>query len=162
MARAYLGLGANLPPAEERLQETERALESRGMMILARSSLYRTEPWGNPDQPWYLNRVLDVQTELAPLELLEACKAVERALGREERARWGPREIDVDILLYGQETVREEGLEIPHPRIAERRFVLVPLVELAPRAIHPVYRRTTEELLHTLDDRRRVERVTER
>lgn len=162
MAKAYLGLGANVPPAEQRMRAAENALNGHEVEIVARSSLYRTEPWGGVDQPWYLNRVLAVATEHTPRELLAVCKSVERSLGREDHGRWGPREIDVDVLMYEAEVIEEDGLVLPHPRLAERRFVLVPLSEIASEVVHPVYGKSVRALLDALDDARRVERIAER
>ena len=102
------------------------------MTVLRTSRVYETEPVGGPPQPGFLNAVAEVETRLEPRELLDACLAVEDALGRVRAERWGPRTIDIDVLLYGEEAVDEPGLEIPHPRIHERAFVLVPLLELCP------------------------------
>ena len=105
-------------------------LPDRGVRVLRTSRVYETEPVGGPPQPAYLNAVAEVETALDPRALLEACLAVEDDLGRVRTERWGPRTIDVDVLVYGDEVVEEPGLQIPHPRMHERAFVLVPLLEL--------------------------------
>jgi 2-amino-4-hydroxy-6-hydroxymethyldihydropteridine diphosphokinase len=110
-----------------------RALDAEdGIKIAKVSSLYRTPPWGMTDQPDFLNAVAAIETTLSPRELLHACLDAERALKRVRAERWGPRAIDLDILLFGDSQIDEEGLLVPHPRIAERAFVLVPLLELSP------------------------------
>lgn len=131
--RAYLGLGGNLgDPAAAMAAALKLLDEMDGIEVDQVSSLYRTTPWGKVDQPDFLNCVACIRTSLTPRELLEACLGVERALKRERRERWGPRIIDIDVLLYGSDTVRDKDLEIPHPRMGERAFVLVPLLEIAP------------------------------
>lgn len=129
----YLGLGGNLgDPAKTMAEALEALGECRDLQVVQASSLYRTPPWGKTDQPHFLNAVAEIVTGSSPHELLEMCLAVEQRLKRERRERWGPRIIDIDILLYGNETLRDCDLQIPHPRVEERAFVLVPLRELAP------------------------------
>ena len=135
MTRAYVGLGANLGEREQTLQRAVELLaEEPGIEVVAVSSFRETDPVGYLDQPAFLNGACAVETELAPRELLDRLLAVERALGRERGTgpRWGPRTIDLDLLLYGHETVDEPGLTVPHPRLTERSFTLEPLVELDP------------------------------
>jgi 2-amino-4-hydroxy-6-hydroxymethyldihydropteridine diphosphokinase len=131
--RAFLGLGSNLG---DRLANLQRAVDllasTEGVRVTASSRVYETEPVGGPSQPEYLNAVVEVETELGPRELLDACLAVEEELGRVRRERWGPRTIDVDVLMYGEERVDEPGLVVPHPRMPERAFVMTPLLELDP------------------------------
>lgn len=128
MTRAYVALGSNLGDREASIR---RAAELIGASRL--SSIRETEPWGYSDQPLFLNAVAEVETELAPRALLDLLLAVERDLGRtREGPRYGPRTIDLDLVLYGEEVVDEPGLTVPHPRLHERRFVLEPLAELAP------------------------------
>ena len=128
--KAYLALGSNLGDRLERLREAVRLLEEIGGVDVVRSSrVYETDPVG-PPQPAYLNAVIEVETSRSPVELLEACRAVEDALGRIRGERWGPRTIDVDVLTFDEQTVDEPDLQIPHPRMHERGFVLVPLGEL--------------------------------
>ncbi len=161
MVEAYIGLGGNVGCVEERLRRAGEELALRGVSIADASAIYRSEPWGEFDQPEFLNQVLRVSTQLRPRELLRVCQEVERALGRVRRARWGPREIDVDLLLYGEEIIDQEDLKVPHPRLAQRRFVLVPLAEVAPETEHPALGRTVAELLAEVADERGVERVRE-
>jgi 2-amino-4-hydroxy-6-hydroxymethyldihydropteridine diphosphokinase len=129
--RAFLALGSNLGDRLANLQRAAGLLAlMKGIRLVKSSRVYETEPVGGPPQPDYLNAVIEAATTLSPRELLEACLAVEREMGRERRERWGPRVIDVDVLTYGDEQVKEAGLQIPHPRMAERGFVLAPLLEL--------------------------------
>jgi 2-amino-4-hydroxy-6-hydroxymethyldihydropteridine diphosphokinase len=143
---AYVGLGANLGEREE----TIRAAVAELPDVVAVSPLRETDPVGVTDQPQFLNGVAALETELAPHELLDVLLAVERRLGRERRERWGPRTIDLDLLLYGDEVIDEDGLKIPHPRQSERRFVLEPLADLAPQLVVPGLGRV-EDLLAELD-----------
>lgn len=161
MAKAYLSLGANIPPEKERLRESLSRLSKAGVRICAASSLYHTEPWGKNDQPWFLNLVVEVETDLSPQALLSLCKKVEKALGRVDRGQFGPREVDIDILLYDDQVIDENDLVIPHPLLSVRRFVLVPLCEIASDIFHPKLNRTMAELLAELEDERRVERLPE-
>jgi 2-amino-4-hydroxy-6-hydroxymethyldihydropteridine diphosphokinase len=133
--RAYVGLGSNLGEREATLRDALARLdEVEGIDVVAVSSFRETDPVGKVDQPRFLNAAAAVETSLGPRELLDALLEVERSLGRDrsQEERWGPRTIDLDLLLYGDETVDEPGLEIPHPRLAERAFVLEPLLELDP------------------------------
>lgn len=136
---AYLGLGSNVGDRAANLRAAAAALASSGVEVLARASLYETAPRGEVvDQPDFLNSALRVRTELAPLELLDRCKRIERELGREpDGPRHGPRPIDIDVLLVGGETLAHERLTLPHPEIATRRFVLEPLLELDPGLLLP-------------------------
>jgi 2-amino-4-hydroxy-6-hydroxymethyldihydropteridine diphosphokinase len=149
----YLSLGANLGDRFANLGRAIKALPEVGIRILRRSSIYETEPVDYLDQPWFLNCVVEAETCLNPRELLEQLQSVERNLGSRKLVPRGPRIIDLDILFYGAEVFREAGLEIPHPRLAERRFVLVPLAELAPDFRHPVLRKTAAEMLASTQDR---------
>ena len=146
MTVAYVGLGANLGDREE----TIRAAVAELPDVVAVSPLRETDPVGVTDQPQFLNGVAALETELAPRELLDVLLAVERRLGRERRERWGPRTIDLDLLLYGDEVIDEDGLKIPHPRLHERRFVLEPLADLAPQLVVPGLG-GVEDLLAELD-----------
>ena len=132
MTLAYLGLGSNLGDRERNLGEARRLLEEVGARVLRASAVHETEPFGVIDQPRFLNQVVEVEWRRGPRELLGAVKAVETAAGRKPTYRWGPREIDVDILLFGSETVDEPDLVIPHPGLYERDFLLRPLAELRP------------------------------
>jgi len=140
---AYLGLGSNLGRRERNLSAARRRLRQKGARILRHSRVLETEPWGVPDQPRFLNQVVEVEWDGSARLLLKVAKAVEREGGRKPTRRWGPRVIDVDILLFGDERVAEPDLSIPHPRISERQFVIEGLEELgagggiAPGSSHP-------------------------
>ena len=146
MTRAYVGLGANLGDREQSIRAAVSALPG----VVAVSALRETDPVGVTDQPRFLNGVAALETTMSARELLDALLAVERKLGRERRKRWGPRTIDLDLLLYGDEVIDEDGLTVPHPCLHERRFVLEPLADLAPKLVVPGHG-TVEELLAELD-----------
>ena len=146
MTRAYVGVGANLGDREATIRAALDALPG----VVGVSELRETEPVGVVDQPPFLNGAVVLETELSARELLETLLAIERDLGRERRERWGPRTIDLDLLLYGDETIDEPGLTVPHPRLHERRFVLEPLLDLDPELEIPG-RGRVENLLAELD-----------
>ncbi len=147
----YLSLGANLGDRAANLREALRRLKELGT-IVAVSCLYETEPVEvDPPQPWFLNRVVAIETELMPKQLLARTLAVEEAMGRRRRGqRKGPRTVDIDIVLFGNAVVDTPELKIPHPAMHRRRFVLEPLAEIAPAIRHPVFKRTAAELLKDL------------
>jgi 2-amino-4-hydroxy-6-hydroxymethyldihydropteridine diphosphokinase len=131
--RVFLGLGGNLGDPAAAMAAALRILDAdRGTQVVAVSSIYRTPPWGKTDQPDFLNAVAELRTSHSPRALLALCLDAELALKRERRERWGPRIIDIDVLLFGDRTLHETGLDIPHPRMLERAFVLAPLAEIAP------------------------------
>ncbi|HEX5564458.1 MAG TPA: 2-amino-4-hydroxy-6-hydroxymethyldihydropteridine diphosphokinase [Sporosarcina sp.] len=139
MNTAYLSIGSNLGDRLAILQEAVRALDSNEKMdVTSVSAVYETEPVGYTEQPNFLNIVVELQTSLDPFELLAACQSIEQSLGRVRDIRWGPRTADLDILLYNNETIVSENLTVPHPRMHERAFVLIPLLELNPDVKHPV------------------------
>jgi len=144
---AYIGIGSNLGDRKENCLRAVRLLRENDINVLKESSLYETEPWGVKDQPRFINMVVMVETTKPPMELLKTLKSIESKMGRRPSKRWGPREIDLDILLYDDMIVDEEELKIPHPLLEKRDFVLVPLAEIAPNLIHPISRKTISELL---------------
>jgi 2-amino-4-hydroxy-6-hydroxymethyldihydropteridine diphosphokinase len=146
MSIAYLGLGTNLGDRKENLSKAIEAISLK-MSISKQSSLYETTAWGYTDQPDFLNQVIQVETNLSPLRLLNFLKKTEVELGRVENFRYGPRLIDIDILFYDDLVITTSRLQIPHPKITERAFVLVPLNEIAPGYIHPILKKTVAELL---------------
>jgi 2-amino-4-hydroxy-6-hydroxymethyldihydropteridine diphosphokinase len=149
----FLGLGSNLGDREGFLNKAVRSLaEDAGMEILRRSSIYESEPWGFLGQGPFLNSVIEAVTELRPDELLAFCKKIETGLGRTYGPQWGPRCIDIDILIFCRRMVDSPGLIVPHPRLAERRFVLVPLAELAPELPVPGTGKTVQALLDACPD----------
>ena len=150
--RVYLGLGGNLGNPARQLAAARRALEKVGVHILKKSSLYETEPMGCASQPWFINQVLEVETEASPKELLTLAKEIERKGGRRPGPRNGPRKIDIDILIMDGVILRTDSLTVPHPRLAGRRFVLLPLAEIAPRLLHPVLGKTVRVLLRDCPD----------
>ncbi len=159
MKRVYLSLGSNLGDRLAHVRKALAMLAAGGVEVRRVSSFYKTEPLDFRFQPWFVNCVAEVGTDLMPLQLLKALKSVERALGRRPGTPKGPRPIDIDILLYENAVVRSSVLTIPHARISERRFVLIPLRELAAHVRHPVTQRTVEELLHDTPDASRVIRL---
>ena len=147
MPRAYVGLGANLGSREETLEHAVALLAAaEGVDVLAVSELRETDPVGVVDQPRFLNGAVAVDTTLSARELLDTLLAIERSLGRVRMERWGPRIVDLDLLLYGHEIVDEPGLHVPHPRLHERRFALEPLAELDPALEIPARGRVSEAL----------------
>ncbi|MDE3088522.1 MAG: 2-amino-4-hydroxy-6-hydroxymethyldihydropteridine diphosphokinase [Chloroflexota bacterium] len=150
MAVTYLALGANLGDREKNLRDALARI-SPFVQITRVSSIYETEPWGVREQPWFLNLVLEGTTTLSPVDLLRRAKRIENEMGRAEGIRFGPRPIDIDILFYDRLIELSPALTIPHPRLHERAFVLVPLAELAPDLIHPRLRVTVRELLNRLE-----------
>jgi 2-amino-4-hydroxy-6-hydroxymethyldihydropteridine diphosphokinase len=147
---AVIGLGSNLGDKVAHIDRAIALLTRDGSVReLARSRYYRTAPWGYTEQDWFVNACLRVATALSPRELLARCLAVEEAMGRKREVRWGPRIIDLDILLYGDRAIDEPGLVVPHPQIGARAFVLVPLLDVAPDA--RITNRPARDLLAGLD-----------
>jgi 2-amino-4-hydroxy-6-hydroxymethyldihydropteridine diphosphokinase len=146
MKRIFLSLGSNLGDREANLREALKRLEAPRLHITRLSSFYETEPIGLTGQPWFLNIVAEAETSLFPIMLLNHTQHVERAMGRRKTVLNGPRKIDIDILLYSHLVIDTKKLCIPHPRMHERRFVLEPMIELAPDLPHPVLRKTMLDL----------------
>jgi 2-amino-4-hydroxy-6-hydroxymethyldihydropteridine diphosphokinase len=150
---AYISLGSNLGDRLGFLKEAlQRLKRSKGISISKRSSVYETQPVGPQDQGWFLNLVIEMKTTLDPASLLDHLLAIEDQMGRKRDARWGPRSIDLDVLLYDDRIVNTNRLIIPHPRLHQRRFALVPLSEIAPQVRHPTLKKTIRELLDGCPD----------
>ncbi len=148
-----LAFGANLGNREQTiLRAVELLLKSGAVREISLSKLYETEPVGFKDQPFFINAALQGITELSPETLLKTCRDIETQLGRTPRAKWHEREIDIDILIYGGEILLKENVEIPHPRMHERRFVLLPAADVAVDMIHPVFKKSVGELLKECHD----------
>jgi 2-amino-4-hydroxy-6-hydroxymethyldihydropteridine diphosphokinase len=152
----FLSLGSNLGNKTGNLSRAGRLLREGGVEVLAASSIYLTEPVDNTDQPWFVNQVLEVRSALDPPALLRLAKSVEKKVKRVPRADKGPRTIDIDILFAGDTILDTPELVIPHPRLAQRNFVLVPLCEIAPEIRHPVLGKTIRELALSSSDPARV------
>jgi len=146
----YLSIGSNLGGRERNLRDALGLLAGPSLRILRVSSFYETEPRDVADQPWFLNAVVEAETDLFPKQLLARLQKIERQLGRKRIRPKGPRTIDIDILLYGEAVIATDDLTVPHPRMEERRFVLEPLAELGPDLRHPVTRRTVREMLRAV------------
>ena len=146
----YLALGTNLGDRIANLQTAINLLSSKAI-IVQESSVYVTPPWGIVDQPDFLNQVIEISTNLTPSCLLRSIKDIELKMGRQKTIRNGPRLIDLDILFYGAQVINKKALTIPHPRLHERAFVLVPLYEIAPDFVHPVLNETVKSLLAEVD-----------
>jgi 2-amino-4-hydroxy-6-hydroxymethyldihydropteridine diphosphokinase len=159
MARAYIGLGSNIGDRRAALEEAARRLETSAGRIAARSSVYRADPVEVVDQEEFLNQVLALDTALEAADLLDRCLSIERAMGRVRTRDKGPRIIDLDLLFYGDAILTGHGLQVPHPRLHLRRFVLAPLAEIAPGLRHPGLGLTAAELLDRCPDRSRVNRL---
>jgi 2-amino-4-hydroxy-6-hydroxymethyldihydropteridine diphosphokinase len=152
----YISLGSNLGDRAANLEHAIAALNSACIRVTRQSPIYLTEPVDAPGQARFLNAVVETETPLLPLQLLHALLKIERALGRRRITPHGPRSIDLDLLFYGSSVIRSKELEVPHPRLTERRFVLVPLAQIAPEFRHPVLHKSVAELLVETPDRSEV------
>jgi len=157
---AYIGIGSNIG---DKVHQCEKAVSEIIKIdrhkLLAKSSLFKTQPIGYTSQDWFVNGVIKIETDLEPFDLLRSLKAIEARLGRLKTFPWGPRAIDLDILLFDEEGIQTEALQIPHPRFHERQFVLIPLAEIDPNLIHPVLKRTVGELLDNLKEDQGVQKL---
>jgi 2-amino-4-hydroxy-6-hydroxymethyldihydropteridine diphosphokinase len=152
----YIALGSNLGDRATTLERAIAAMNSAGIHMTRQSPFYVTEPVDAPGQAWFLNAVVEAETSLLPLQLLHALLKIERELGRRRITLHGPRTIDLDLLFYGSAVIRSHELEVPHPRLIERRFVLVPLAHIAPEFRHPTVRKSIAQLLAETPDRSEV------
>jgi 2-amino-4-hydroxy-6-hydroxymethyldihydropteridine diphosphokinase len=159
MTAVYLSLGSNIGDRAANLNAAIAALPEAGFRVRSVSSFYETEPVDYLQQEWFLNRVVEGETELAAGALLAKLREIEARIGSEKIIAKGPRILDIDILLYGDETIATPELQIPHPRMTQRRFVLVPLAEIAPELRHPSWNATAKELLAATSDRSEVRRI---
>jgi 2-amino-4-hydroxy-6-hydroxymethyldihydropteridine diphosphokinase len=159
MNNIYLSLGSNIGDRAGNISRAVAELGPHRVRLVKQSSLYETEPVELREQGWFLNGVVEVETELTPQQLMQVLLKIEREMGRERIVPKGPRIIDMDILLFSSSVVKESRLEIPHPRMADRCFVLVPLAEIAPGAVHPVLKKTIQQLLQETPDHSEVRRV---
>ena len=157
MSIAYIGVGSNLGSREQNCLLAVSRLSGKGVTVRQHSSLCETEPWGVKDQPRFLNMVLEIETTEEPEALLRILKGIELELGRQETTKWGPRTIDLDILLYDDRIVRRADLQIPHPHMHKRDFVLRPLSEIAPEKIHPVFNKSIMRLLAEIEENKPAE-----
>ena len=162
MSRACVSIGSNLGQRDQNCEQAvERLANLDATRLIARSSLFETEPEGVTDQPAFINLAVVLETEKTAAELLKGMLAIEADLGRVRTIRWGPRTIDLDLLLFGDQIITSSELTVPHPRMHERRFVLAPLAELAPEAVHPILNKTVPGLLAELASDKRVARLEE-
>ena len=150
MSTAYIGIGSNIGNREENCRKAIKLLKENGIAVKKESSMHDTEPWGVKDQPKFINMAIEIETNKKPEDLLGILKNIENQMGRTESVKWGRRVIDLDILLYDDLIVETPHLEIPHPFMHEREFVLKPLCEIAPDKKHPVTGKTIKEMLEGL------------
>ena len=149
---AWLLTGGNMGDRLRNLTSANELINQHCGEVIFASSIYETEAWGKTDQPSFLNQVLQIQTGLEPKQLLKKILSIEKKLGRFRKEKNGPRTIDIDILLFDDAIIKEPSLEVPHPRMQDRRFALTPLAEIAPRLLHPLYKKTISQLLADCTD----------
>ena len=148
----FLSLGSNQGDRAQLLRTAADLISKQIGKIAKKSHVYETQPWGKTDQDTFLNQVIMINTTLGPRDLLDAIAKIEREMGRQRQEKWGPRIIDVDILFYGKRVIRDKGLEIPHPELHKRAFVLVPLMEIAPELEHPILKQPIDALYMACED----------
>jgi 2-amino-4-hydroxy-6-hydroxymethyldihydropteridine diphosphokinase len=156
--RVFIGIGSNLGERRANCREARERIQGLpSTRVVKESSLYESEPHGDA-KTWFANSVIELETDLAAADLLKRLKAIEEAMGRKrvKGKRWGSRIIDLDIIFFNNEIIEKRNLKVPHPRIAERRFVLIPLSELAPQLVHPALNQTVSELLATVKDPKKI------
>lgn len=159
MNQCYLLTGGNMGDSAAYLREARQRIETGVGCIVRQSSVYQTAAWGVEDQPPFLNQVLLVETPLEATAVMAVLLSIEKDLGRHREAKYGPRVIDIDVLFFNDSVIRTEALTVPHPRLHLRRFVLVPLAEIAPKLLHPVLHETVEELLEGCEDPLPVKKI---
>lgn len=157
---AYIGIGSNLG---DKIANCERAISEILIIdrhrLISKSSLYHTKPIGYTTQDWFVNGVIKIETDLEPFDLHKVLKTIEQKLGRQKTFPGGPRVIDLDLLFFDDRRIETEELQVPHPRLHERQFVLLPLLEIDPNLTHPIFKRTVEELLNEIKEDQGVERL---
>ena len=159
MSRTYLLIGGNVGNRHQNLERARQLIEAKAGKLLNQSAIYETEAWGKEDQPPFLNQVLHVETALEPQALLQAILQAELEMGRQRDERYGPRTIDIDILLFNDLTLETPELIIPHPQLQQRRFALMPLAEIAATEIHPLLKKSIDELLLECPDKLGVKKL---
>lgn len=150
MNKAYIAFGTNVGDREKNINTALKMMEDRGIKIIKKSNIYKTEPYGYTDQPEFLNGAVEVETNLSCRELLSMLLNIEKDMGRVRQFKWGPRNIDLDIIFYNDEVIDEPDLKVPHPDMHNRDFVLKPLCDLNPNFVHPVFKKTVKTLLDEL------------
>ena len=161
MEKAYLLLGSNLGDSKKYISDAVDFIRTEIGIVKKTSSLYQTASWGKTDQPDFINQVIEVETILNPEQLLKNILVIEKKLGRERLEKWGSRTIDIDLLFYGDQIIQDLNLTVPHPFLHERKFTLMPLVELDPDLVHPVFKATVKQLFESLDDHLSVFKISE-
>lgn len=159
--KTYLLMGGNMGDRKNILEQARGLIAIHCGQIAIASSIYETAAWGKEDQPAFFNQALEIQTPLSAPELLEKILWIEKKLGRVREEKYGPRIIDIDILLFNNDSINEPGLTIPHPEMQNRRFALSPLAEIAPGLVHPLFNKTINELLEICPDKLEVRKITD-